>query len=511
MKFSLKKSTTQTPDSPPPEEEETLAEEPTTDPAIRTFSLGDVVLTDVVSCKDELKEVHMGYLNDQCYIVIDNFAPTLLSPKSQYVHIMAGRIKFTISEEMTRMADRAFLVLTETLEPPKKRGIHLNTLQLDEDLSIKPTWRQGRVDLWYEYAASPQAFFKTVKRINELRDIYDTPRTLNVIRDSPRTSTETQDEKENSSGSEPSTFSSDLSLISPATTQEEMFAPQPEMFAPPPDSPLPATPNSDSPIHTPQQIKEQLEQIPERPNSEGTFDFGIMDAEAINKEEEEEEEEEENDVFEYPALFEQCEIIQEALDDPSTCDFVIASESGEVPVHSLILKARWPHFKLICDRDSTIENQQNRSLSLSQHPHTWVKAMVDCIYGVDPHIDDFDTLLKLMMFAEVYQVQQLHEFVNYKISFIKLNPVLMCQLWKAAYTCDNSFLLDRCAAFYTRHVEEVSSCQDLEGLTKPEMAELLRHVRRSKPEFADEQPKYAFSRGQTISLAPITSVGRNSI
>ncbi|KAG5361996.1 hypothetical protein CJU90_3469 [Yarrowia sp. C11] len=493
MKFSLKKTPTISTESPPPEDTSSL-EEGLTDSTIATFNLGDVILTDVVSCKDEIKEIHMGYLNDQCYIVIDNLAPTALCPESRYIHIMAGRIKFTISEDMTRMADRAFLVLTETLEPPKKRGIHLNTLQLDEDLSIKPTWRQGRVDLWYDYAASPQAFFKTVKRINELRELYDSPRTINVIRDPSRMSADSQEEKETSSGSEPSTFS-ELSPISPTTTQEEAFAPTPEMWAPPPDSPLPATPNSDSPTHTPQQLKEELARIPERPNSEGTFDFGAAVDEAFN----------------YPALFEQCEIVQEALEDPSTCDFTIASESGEIPVHSLILKARWPHFKLISDRDTAIGTKQNTRLSLSQHPHMWVKAMVDCIYGVDPGIDDFDTLLKLMMFAEVYQVQQLHEFVNYKISTIKLDPELMCRLWKVAYTCENTLLLDRCAAFYTRHVEEVSSCQDLEGLTKPEMTELLRHIRRSKPEFAHEQRKYSFNRDRTVSLGPITSMGRNKM
>ncbi|KAG5367213.1 hypothetical protein CJU89_1667 [Yarrowia sp. B02] len=478
MKFSRKKSAPKVPDSPPPEEDEVL-DSP-------KYSLGDIELSDVVSCKDDVKEVHVGYLNDQCYIVIDNLAPTLISPEAQYVHVMAGRIKHTISEEMTRLADRAFLVLTETLEPPKKRGIHLNTLQLEEDLSIKPTWRQGRVDLWYEYAASPQAFFKTVKRINELRGQYDSPRVFNTLKD-PVGTTETHDGKDISSGSEPSTYSSDLSPISRATTQEEMFAP-------PPDEPLPDTPLSDSPTETPP-FKE------DRPSSEDTFDFGFHTTDTIKEEEPEE------DVFQFPALFEQCEIIQEALDDPSTSDFVIASESGEIPVHSLILKARWPHFKLICDRDSTIENQQNKSLSLSQHPHVWVKAMVDCIYGVDPKIDDFDTLLKLMMFAEVYQVRQLHEFVNYKISNVKLNPELTCQLWKCAHTCDNTVLMDRCALYYTRHMEEVSDCADFDRMTKPEITELLRHVRRSKPGFTYEQRKYGgFSRGSSPSLAPVHQV-----
>lgn len=500
MKFSLKKSTTPAPESPPPEEVSSLeGDSSSTDPLIGTFNIGDAVLTDVVSCKDEMKEVHMGYLNDQCYIVIDNLAPSPLSPESRYVHVMVmgGRIKFTISEEMTRLADRAFLVLTETLEPPKKRGIHLNTLQLDEDFSIKPTWRVGRVDLWYEHAASPQAFFKTVKRINEIRKLYDSPRTLNVLSDpAARTSTDTQEEKETSSGSEPSTFSSDLAPLSPATTHEEMFAP-------PPDSPLPDTPSTDSHIATPQQLKEELELIPERPNSEDTFDFGVdPGANPFKDTNEVEEVLDGEEVFEYPALFEQCEIILEALDDPSTCDFVIASESGEIPVHSLILQARWPHFKLICDRDAT------KSLSLSQHPHIWVKAMVDCIYGVDPHIDDFSTLLKLMMFAEVYQVQQLHEFVNYKISTIKLTPELMCQLWKCAHTCENTVLMDRCALYYTRHKEDVSLCDDFGRLTKPEVSELLLHVRRSKPGFTQDHRKYGFNRGRNTSLTPITSMRR---
>ena len=134
--------------------------------------------------------------------------------------------------------------------------------------------------------------------------------------------------------------------------------------------------------------------------------------------------------------------------------------------------------------------------------------MVDCIYGVDPHIDDFDTLLKLMMFAEVYQVQQLHEFVNYKISTIKLTPELMCQLWKCAYTCENTILMDRCAQYYTRHTEEVSACGDYVGLTKPEVAELLQHVRRSKPGFTNDQQNYGFSRDRNTTLTPITSMRR---
>lgn len=444
MKFSLKKTT---PDSPPPEEETPAEVEEV--PPDTTLNLGDITITDVVSCKDDMKQVHMGYLNDQCYIVVD-------TAERRYVHVMAGRIKFTVSEEMTRMADRAFLVLTETLEPPKKKNIHLNTLQLDEDLSIKPTWRQGRMDLWYEYANSPQAFFKTVKRINELRGLYDFPRTINVIQ-------ETQEEKETSSGSGsvPSTYSADLSPISPATTQEE------DLYAPPPDSPLPDTPE-------------------EKQVQEDTFDF--------DEKKEEEEKHPDDQTFDYPALYEQCEIIQEALDDPSTCDFIIASETGEIPVHSLILRARWPHFKLICDRDTTIDSEQNKSLSLSQHPHEWVKAMVDSIYGIDPEIDDFETLLKLMMFAEVYQVQQLHEFVNYKISAIKLTPELMCHLWKCAYTCDNTILMDRCASYYTRHMEEVESCTDFGDLTKPEITELLQHVRRSKPGFTHEQRKFGYVR-----------------
>lgn len=189
-----------------------------------------------------------------------------------------------------------------------------------------------------------------------------------------------------------------------------------------------------------------------------------------------------------------CEILQEALDDPSTCDFTITSSSGKLPVHSLILRSRWPHFKLICSKELDVEGGVDPCLQLTQYPHEWIKALVDCIYGVDPKIYDFETLLKLMMLSEVYLVQKLQDYVNAQITGIPLTPELLCKLWKCAYTCDNKVLIKKCVAYYTSNVAEINECPEYEDLTRPELMALQKEVRRLQAAYINAPLRFGYSR-----------------
>lgn len=166
-------------------------------------------------------------------------------------------------------------------------------------------------------------------------------------------------------------------------------------------------------------------------------------------------------------------------------DFVIACNDGEIPVHSVILKASWPFFEKLLD--SNMKEATDKRLQLA-YPKAWVEPLVSYSYGERRDLS-FEEATGVIVTAAVYDLPALH---SRAMCFIRQEPLDVLKAtvaWKRAYEARNQALMEYCGATIQAEMKNFSKIQHLlQDFSQDEFLQLFNHMSLHAQEEATKTP-----------------------
>lgn len=147
----------------------------------------------------------------------------------------------------------------------------------------------------------------------------------------------------------------------------------------------------------------------------------------------------------------------------SDSDFTIRSHDWPYPVHTEVLKARWPAYKTVKETMS-MESPENVLEINAISP--WVEKFVDFIYG-RPFEADFDRITGLLMLGDEYELPGLVEYATEEIIKTygsELHVEMMLMGWHRAADANNERVKSHFMKLMMRKLKEGGAEKNFEQL-----------------------------------------------
>ncbi|AOW00307.1 hypothetical protein B0I72DRAFT_139623 [Yarrowia lipolytica] len=154
-------------------------------------------------------------------------------------------------------------------------------------------------------------------------------------------------------------------------------------------------------------------------------------------------------------------------------DFVIACEDGDIPVHSIILKASWPFFDRLLD--SKMQEATDKRLTLP-YPKEWIEPLVSHFYGEQRNMS-FEEATGVIITAAVYDLPALHSLALRRIREETMDVLMAVVAWKRAYEAMNQALMEYCGAVIQTEMKNFPKVQHLlQDFSQDEFLQLFSHM-----------------------------------
>ncbi|KAK9474157.1 uncharacterized protein V1510DRAFT_401641 [Dipodascopsis tothii] len=149
------------------------------------------------------------------------------------------------------------------------------------------------------------------------------------------------------------------------------------------------------------------------------------------------------------------------------------SVSDPIYVHSIILQARWPHFKRLCN--SRMREYHHRRMHIPETIST-VRALL-CYLYIDaiPVSADTSTVARLLVLANLYGLPRLRDLCLERIQ-LGFEVDAAALVWERAATAREDVLRKVVAKFCMKHWGRVVRTRSFRALTRQAMIELCEEI-----------------------------------
>ncbi|KAG5358470.1 hypothetical protein CJU89_5045 [Yarrowia sp. B02] len=138
-------------------------------------------------------------------------------------------------------------------------------------------------------------------------------------------------------------------------------------------------------------------------------------------------------------------------------DFCIECEDGEIPVHSVVLKASWPFFDKLLD--SKMQEAEQKRVKMP-YPMEWIEPLVAHLYGEEVDMG-FYAATGVIVTAAVYDLPALHALAMRRIRLEAIDAVKATTAWKRAFEAQNEALMEYCGAVVHTEMKNLPKVQHL--------------------------------------------------
>lgn len=158
-----------------------------------------------------------------------------------------------------------------------------------------------------------------------------------------------------------------------------------------------------------------------------------------------------------------------SLDTP----FEQMPRSEPIPVHKLILYARWPYFRMI--ENSGMAESKSGTLFIPE-PVAWVRALVEYLYTNEVSDLTVDNTTGLLILSNVYRLPELRERCLSWIQSCALTAEIAVTLWRRSKTAQEPVLEHNAATYCLQNWGKCVQAEHFMDLSKDELIALCQQA-----------------------------------